>query len=140
MTTTDLKDANAATRAFNTPLLGSTYFPQLVQWTRARIQSAASTNATSVKASAAILGVVHVTNINAALRYLKFYNKASAPTVGTDVPVWTIALPPSYPVNPVIPGGLDFATGIAYAITTGAADTDTGAVALNEIMGVIGYV
>jgi hypothetical protein len=55
--------------------------------------SAASTNGTSLKASAGQLFFIQATNINAAVRYLKFYNKASAPTVGTDVPVLTFAIP-----------------------------------------------
>jgi hypothetical protein len=39
-----------------------------------------------VKASAGQVYSLFVSNINAAVRYLKLYNKASAPTVGTDVP------------------------------------------------------
>ena len=34
-----------------------------------------------------------VSNANAAVRYVKLYNKATAPVVGTDVPVATFALP-----------------------------------------------
>lgn len=101
-----------------------------------RLVSAASTNATSVKASAGTLYALLVVNLNAAVRYLKLYNKASAPTVGTDTPVATIPIPASttgagvmVPLGP----GADFATGIALATTTGAADSDTGAVAANEI-------
>ncbi len=48
--------------------------------------SAASTNATSLKASAGTLFALYAVNLNAAMRYVKFYDKASAPTVGTDVP------------------------------------------------------
>jgi hypothetical protein len=99
--------------------------------------SAASTNATSVKASAGTLYGVVLSNVNAAARYLKIFNKASAPTVGTDTPV----------INLIIPGnaagagsnvhlgdiGVAFGTGIAFAITTGVALLDTGAVAASEI-------
>lgn len=42
---------------------------------------------------------VVTSNINAAARYLKLYNKASAPTVGTDTPVLTIPLPPAPPTT-----------------------------------------
>lgn len=97
--------------------------------------SAASTNATSVKASAGNLYGLHASNINAAVRYLKLYNKASAPTVGTDTPVMTLAIPGAttggrLDVEFAMP--LSFATGIAFALTTGVADSDTGAVAANE--------
>lgn len=99
--------------------------------------SAASTNATSLKASAGTLYAVIATNINAAVRYLKFYNKATAPTVGTDTPVLTFAIPGNtagagFSIN--LDPGVHFGTGIAYAITTGAADSDTAAVAANEII------
>jgi hypothetical protein len=93
---------------------------------------AASTNATSVKGSAGqIYGIVAV-NTNTSARYLKLYNKASAPTVGSDTPVLTLPLPGGGGVAFPIAQGIAFATGIAIALTTGAADNDTGAVAAAE--------
>lgn len=102
-----------------------------------KLNSAASTNATSVKGSAGQVYSIMATNTNAAVRYLKLYNKASAPTVGTDTPVQVYALPGAttgggFSLN--IPVGMVFSTGIAFATTTGAADSDTGAVAANEII------
>lgn len=102
-----------------------------------RCLSAASTNATSLKASAGTLYALVATNTNAAVRYLKFYNKATSPTVGTDTPVFTFAIPGNaagagFSIN--LDPGAQFGTGIAYAITTGAADSDTAAVAANEII------
>lgn len=103
-----------------------------------RVISNASTNGTSVKASAGQVYTIIATNINAAVRYLKLYNKASAPTVGTDTPVLTIAIPGNAAGAGIVidTGGIgaEFATGIALALTTGAADSDTGAVAANEII------
>lgn len=95
--------------------------------------SAASTNATSVKASAGTINDGCVSNINAAARYFKLYNKASAPTVGTDTPILTLLLPPNSN-TPIPTGGLGLrcSTGVAYAITTGIAVADTGAVAASE--------
>lgn len=94
--------------------------------------SAASTNATVVKASAGqVFGIV-VNNVNAAVRYLKLYNKATAPTVGTDVPVKTIAIPAGQVVEITRPGGLEFSAGIAFALTTEATDAGTTGVAANE--------
>lgn len=108
-----------------------------------RLVSAASTNATSLKASAGTLYTLFAVNLNAAVRYVKFYNKASAPTVGTDTPVATFPIPASttgagFQIN--LGPGFDFSTGIAYATTTGAADSDTAAVAANEIFLVGTYV
>lgn len=103
------------------------------------LSAAASTNATSVKASAGDVFKIIGVNANAAARYLKLYNKASSPTVGTDVPVATIYLPPSG-----VGGGifefdfgaqpLYFGTGIAYALTTAAADADTGALTSGDVI------
>ncbi len=98
-----------------------------------RLISAASTNATSVKASAGQVYGGLAYNLNAAVRYLKVYNKASAPTVGTDTPVLTIPIPPTSGV--LIPGerhGVAFATGIAFALTTGYADNDTASVGAGD--------
>lgn len=102
-----------------------------------RVISAASTNATSVKASAGQVYGWAAYNLNAAARYLKLYNKASSPTVGTDTPVMTILIPGNTAgagTNIEMPNGIAFGTGIAMAITTGIADADTGAVAANEIV------
>jgi len=90
--------------------------------------SAASTNATSLKASAGHVYGFIVSNTNAAARFFKIYNKASAPTVGTDTPVVTVHLPPNSTVIRVYPKGLALGTGIAWALTTGIANSDTGSV------------
>ena len=91
-----------------------------------------TTNAVSVKASAGQVYTVTISNANAAARYLKLYDKASAPTVGTDTPIATILLPAGSQQQLVWPNGLPFASGIAFAMTTGQADSDTAAVAANE--------
>lgn len=96
--------------------------------------AAASTNATVAKAAPGELWAVTGYNAAAAVRYLKLYRKASAPTVGTDTPFLTIALPPTtaFALNF---SGLVFATGIAYAMTVGAADGDTAALTAGDVLG-----
>jgi hypothetical protein len=102
--------------------------------------SAATTNATSVKGSAGQVYNIQCFNTNASARYLKLYNKASAPTVGTDTPVKTLLIPPSSSgFVAEWSNGLAFGTGIAFALTTGIADSDTAAVAANEIVVNIDY-
>lgn len=98
-----------------------------------RLVSAATTNATVVKATPGLLTGYIAGNINAAVRYLKIYDIAVAPTVGTTVPKLTIHLPASGVTNYPFPHPISFNTGIAIALTTGLADADTGAVALSEI-------
>lgn len=105
--------------------------------------SAATTNATSVKGSPGVLYNLVVMNENAAARFIKFYDKASAPTVGTDTPALRFAIPGAttgggFSVN-FGPQGLAFAAGIAYALVTGAADANAGAVAADEIQVNLGY-
>lgn len=97
--------------------------------------SAATTNATNAKASAGTVYQIIATNTAAAIRYLKIYNKASAPTVGTDVPVLTIAIPAVGAVVLDYDYGYGFSAGISYALTTLAADADSTAVALGDIVG-----
>ena len=105
------------------------------------LNSAATTNAVAVKASAGTVYAVAVTNTSATVKYLKIYNKATAPTVGTDVPLITIPIAPTAIANITwADKGLRFATGIGIATTTGIAHTDTNAVAANDLQITISYI
>jgi hypothetical protein len=107
----------------------------------AKINSAATTNAQVVKASPARLMSVAANNINAAARFLKLYDKATAPTLGTDVPVLTIPIPAGGIVSMSLGAvGVDFSAGLSIAITALGTDADTTAVAANEIKAVIACV
>lgn len=86
----------------------------------------ASTNAAVVKASAGSLYELAISNPTATPAYVKFYNKASAPTVGTDVPVLVIPAAANSAVSfPFGAIGKRFATGIAIATTGAIGDSDT---------------
>lgn len=112
-------------------------------YTPGKLISASGTNGTSIKASAGTLGYITASNINASPRYLKVYNKASTPTVGTDVPVHTFLIPGNTAgagTNiPLPPQGIALGTGIAIAITGGVADNDSTSVAANDIVINYGY-
>lgn len=101
--------------------------------------SAASTNATSVKASAGTIANIELTNNSASMKFFKLYNKASAPTVGTDTPILTLGIPANGVRSFVPPVEWRLATGIAYAITGAPAVADVTAVALNDVAVSIGY-
>ncbi|SEE51612.1 hypothetical protein [Bradyrhizobium lablabi] len=103
--------------------------------TASRINAAASTNATSLKVSAGQLYTIDVFNAAAYNVFLKLYNKASAPTVGTDTPVMTIPVQAGGGYSKTWPMGLSFATGIAYAITKLQADSDTTVVVAGDLTG-----
>jgi hypothetical protein len=96
------------------------------------LSAAASTNSTLVKGSPGSVKRIVGYNANAAARYLKLYDKVSAPTVGTDTPRKTFYLAPTA----IFSYALDdyFGQGIGYAITTAAADADTGAVTAADIV------
>lgn len=87
------------------------------------VSSAASGNPASLKASAGDVMQLWGQN-GAAITYLQLYNKATAPTIGTDTPVLTYPIPANAVFAQTFPnGGAYFATGIAYAFTTDAAGT-----------------
>lgn len=93
--------------------------------------AAASTNATVAKASAGTLRRVTGYNAAAALRYVKFYDSAVSPTVGTTTIRKSIAIPATTAFS--LEFDDYFGQGIAYALTTGAADNDTGALTAADI-------
>lgn len=77
---------------------------------------------------------ITASNTNAAARFVKLYNLATAPTVGTSVPVLTIPVAPNSTVNLNFGTyGMRLATGIGLAITGAAADTDTTAIGAAEV-------
>ena len=98
--------------------------------TTTNYELAATTNSTLVVGAASTLWEFSVFNPTAATVYLKFYNKATAPTVGTDAPILTIAVPTnetrSLGFNPL---GKRFATGMGFAVTAGPTKADTVVVA-----------
>lgn len=142
-----VKAASTAAAAADLGLV-ATLSPNLPAQSLHTLESAATTNATSVKTSAGSVKGLVVTSplVTATVRYLKLYNKASAPTVGTDIPVMTfpIVTTTNGVQNPILipPSllGLYFTTGIAYAITGGATTADTTAVAAGDVKVFMNYV
>lgn len=101
----------------------------------ARLLSAAgTTNSNLVKATPGRIYAIHGYNAAAAVKYLKLYNKATAPTVGTNTPVKTIALPPTAAFAFDWPAGYYFDTGIGYGITGAGADNDTTALTAADVV------
>jgi hypothetical protein len=100
--------------------------------------SAASNNATNVKAARGLVIGLSVTNNNASVRYLKLYDKASAPTCGSDTPVYTIPVPGNTATAGHTPHlfaiPVPFANGIGYCMVTGIGDADNTSVAANELV------
>lgn len=98
------------------------------------LTSAATTNATVVKATAGQLFEVTADNMTAAAKFLKLYRKATAPTVGTDVPILTIDIGANTHVAREFGAvGKKFLTGIVYALTGAQPVADTTALAAGDV-------
>ena len=101
--------------------------------------STADTNGALVLTGTSSLHCLWATNIGATPAFVKLYNKATAPTVGTDVPEMIIPVPAAVSGVPGVasinPGFLTFrfALGLGIAITGGMADSDTTAVAAGQV-------
>ena len=108
----------------NTPSVNTTEVT-LITPSASTVVTTASTNATSIKTNAGSMFCSTISNVTAATIYVKYYNKASAPTVGTDIPVITIPVPAgTTQVLETGRVGLRFSLGIAMAVTAAAAATD----------------
>jgi hypothetical protein len=113
---------------------------ELYQQTQFKCNSANTVNNTLVCAGKAALKSLAVSNSGGAAAFLKLYDKATAPAAGTDVPLLTIPVPTSGVVTlPLGEHGLLFEVGLGYAITNLVADSDTTAVAANQVKVVGGF-
>lgn len=102
-----------------------------------RTLSVNNTTGTNPKGSAGQVFGGIITNVNAAVRFVKLYNKATAPVVASDTPVITLQIPGNTAGAGMVFGftsGLAFSTGIGLVISTGVGDTDSGAPAANEVI------
>lgn len=102
--------------------------------------AAATTNASSVKAEAGVVTGYYLVNESAGFRYVKLYNKASAPTVGTDTPRCVFGIPAGSAANLCLDPPVLFETGIALAVVAGIADSDATAVGASEVAVTLYYV
>lgn len=104
-----------------------------IETTTTKASSAATTNATLVKAGLTNLSYISINNASAATKFVRFYNKATAPTVGTDTPAMVISVPATSSKEIALPVPVRFGLGLGYAITGAAAVLDATAVALNDV-------
>lgn len=96
------------------------------------------TTGSIIKANAGGIFDLTMSNANAAIRYVKLYNKATAPT-SADTPVRTYLLPPSSTVVVPVTDGIGFTVGISMRASTGVADSDNTAPTANDVIVNIGY-
>ena len=66
--------------------------------------------------------------------YVKFYDKATAPTVGTDTPILTLYIPAASAANQEFLGGINIALGLGIGCTTGPTDDAVGGTSTNDLL------
>jgi len=93
----------------------------------------------NVKNSAGQIYGYYLGNTSASPRYIKLYDKVTAPTVGTDTPLITIFLPAGAAANESFGNGIAFVNGIGIAATQLVADSDTTAPAANDVISNLFY-
>jgi len=96
-----------------------------------------ATDLVSVTDGPTTLYGISCTSTDATVIYIKFYNKASAPDPSGETPVLRFAVPSAATGGGFVwnvPQGIYFATGLGFALMTGAADADETAVTANEVM------
>lgn len=98
----------------------------------------------NIKASAGQIYTITAINRANSERFLKFFNKASAPITGTDIPVITIPLDGrtgggQTQIEVEAVAGLAFSLGIGVAATNGIADLNTANPSVNDVVVTIGY-
>jgi len=108
-----------------------------------RLIAAGTLNPTLVKSTAGKVVGGLVTNTSTSIKFIKFYNKTTAPTVGTDTVLFTVPILPgdSIPLATIFDQyGLSFSSGIGYGITAAAADNDTTVVVAGDVIVQLIYV
>jgi len=82
---------------------------------------------------------IYAANLGTGEVFLKVYDKATAPDQ-TDTPVFTIPIEAAGPTSIQFPAPVRMNSGIGVRATTGVADLDIGAPALNAVVCNIAYV
>lgn len=117
---------------------GSKVTPQAIATggaTTFKLIAAATNNSTLISAGVHTIYSYQTSSISASTPYwLKFYDKATAPTCGTDVPVKVILIPPTNSGNNGnIPVGFAVALGLGICVVGGITDADNTSAAATTI-------
>jgi hypothetical protein len=128
------RDANSVTaRPIRAGLYGDVYTEGGGAVSRLA-SSAASNNATNMKSSPGKMFAVLGFNAKVTAVWVKFFNKASLPTVGTDLPFISFYCAGNAPFIFTFPNGIQFSTGVGYCIVTGAPELDNTAVLAADVL------
>jgi hypothetical protein len=106
-----------------------------------RLITANTNNSNNIKASAGTLYSIQSCGGTGTNYFIKLYDKASAPTCGTDTPIMVLSTGNSGVCNsPNLPAaGLRFGLGLGICVVTGVADNDNTSAAASGGVITIGY-
>lgn len=93
----------------------------------------AGVNNVSIKGSPGLVTGYYICNIASTFRYVKLFDKASAPTMGVDVPEVVLGIPPLSAANIGFDSPLPFDLGIAMAATVEIDDLDATGVGFRDL-------
>jgi hypothetical protein len=106
---------------------------------RYNVDAAASTNGALLQAGPTSVHNIFINNASASAKWVRFYNKATAPTVGTDIPVFVVNVAASSSKEIPMHIDLEFTLGLGIAITGAAPYNDATAVAAHDVQAYIVY-
>lgn len=106
---------------------------------RYKVDSGGSNNAALIQNGPVGIRTIFVNNASAATKYVRLYDKATAPSGGTDVPVAVISIPSTSSKEIALNFELEFVLGLGITITGAAAYNDNTAVAAHDVQGFIVY-
>ena len=101
-------------------------------WTPKWFIAANSPNATNLKTSAGIVHAVQAYGISTGVAWLKFYDKATAPSCGSDTVVKQIMIPTTASAPFVL--DVQFTTGISYCVVSGILAADNSSPAASNFV------
>lgn len=113
--------------------------------TNTKVRSSASFNATPAKAAAGKIVWLALFNLGTTVAFFKAFNNTGTPdpSVGgaSNVPILTLPIPAGGGLPPsMLPAwGLDFSTGVSWAITGAEPDNDETAIAAGQVVGAVGW-
>jgi hypothetical protein len=111
-----------------------------VKTTNYFLSSAASTNATCLKDSPGTIYSLFIHNNGSGAKYLRLYDKATTPVVGTDIPIAIIQVTANVSKEMCLAHGITFRTGISFALTNGGDLTNASPVTADTMHLHIDYV
>ena len=84
--------------------------------------------------TARTLGGWSLYNAAAAARYVRLFDKASAPTMGTDTAKLVVVVPAGSCRDFALPRGVNFVNGLWVSVTGGETDTDNTAPTASDVL------